>query len=382
MYVKHKKVRYSKCWKKDCHSLLLKIIRLVSLHWRELSWSDSLSKAVMFSLHWKSGPSPAGILRRFFLGASEKKKTHHFPPCMYTLPLHVWYLLEANLMTTATISTIFQPLPIDWHTPPLQWHLRQKEHRAWCPDTCNMQQLSTLQLEKSTKKTSNFAVSKSLLLQSIHDVFVDVLSKGRKLEVALRSSSWWCSDHFYIKLHVLRSKLYQKYLKYIYHIQCAYLYHICYFSYQNLRISSSSSIPHPHPLPTKCTGLRRFPKAIVSHLGFFFTIKNGGWGSQHQGLWCWNQWHIPWYPLENCKGGQSHCILWLEIEKLSTKFWALEVVSRTISIFGLMKHLKASAPSHWNPPLGKGSYDTWKDSPRLSLPPNRKQQPKFTIERR
>lgn len=41
-----------------------------------------------------------------------------------------------------------------------------------------------------------------------------------------------------------------------------------------------------------------------------------------------------------------------------------------------------SAPSHWNPPLGKGSYDTWKDSPRLSLPPNRKQQPKFTIERR
>lgn len=82
----------------------------------------------------------------------KKKKTHHFPPCMYTLPLHVWYLLEANLMTTATISTIFQPLPIDWHTPPLQWHLRQKEHRAWCPDTCNMQQLSTLQLEKSTKK--------------------------------------------------------------------------------------------------------------------------------------------------------------------------------------------------------------------------------------
>lgn len=78
MYVKHKKVRYSKCWKKDCHSLLLKIIRLVSLHWRELSWSDSLSKAVMFSLHWKSGPSPAGILRRFFLGASEKKKNASF----------------------------------------------------------------------------------------------------------------------------------------------------------------------------------------------------------------------------------------------------------------------------------------------------------------
>lgn len=156
-----------------------------------------------------------------------------------------------------------------------------------------------------------------------------------------------------------------------------------FFPIKKLRISSSSSIPHPHPLPTKCTGLRRFPKAIVSHLGFFFAIKNGGWGSQHQGLWCWNQWHIPWYPLENCKGGQSHWILWwLEIEKLSTKFWALELVSRTISIFGLMKHLKASAPSHWNPPLRKGSYDTWKDSPRLSLPPNRKQQPKFTIERR
>lgn len=35
---------------------------------------------------------------------------------------------------------------------------------------------------------------------------------------------------------------------------------------RNLRISSSSSIPQPHPLPEKRTSLRRFPKAIVSHL--------------------------------------------------------------------------------------------------------------------
>ena len=57
-----------------------------------------------------------------------------------------------------------------------------------------------------------------------------------------------------------------------------------FFPIKKLRISSSSSIPHPHPLPTKCTGLRRFPKAIVSHLGFFFHHKKRGLGIPTSGF--------------------------------------------------------------------------------------------------
>ena len=86
-----------------------------------------------------------------------------------------------------------------------------------------------------------------------------------------------CSEKQIVSKNILNSYT-------VYHIQCAYLYHICYFSYQNLRISSSSSIPHPHPLPTKCTGLRRFPKAIVSHLGFFFRHKKRGLGIPTSGF--------------------------------------------------------------------------------------------------
>lgn len=248
MYVKHKKVRYSKCWKKDCHSLLLKIIRLVSLHWRELSWSDSLSKAVMFSLHWKSGPSPAGILRRFFLGASEKKKKR-------IIFLHVCtryrYMFDIFLkqiswprLPSPPFSSLSQLIGIHRRCNGI-FARRSIALDALTHATCN--NFPHYNWKNPPKKTSNFAVSKSLLLQSIHDVFVDVLSKGRKLEVALRSSSWWCSDHFYIKLHVLRSKLYQKYLKYIYHIQCAYLYHICYF-YFFLSKNSESHLPLPSPI--------------------------------------------------------------------------------------------------------------------------------------
>ena len=284
MYVKHKKVRYSKCWKKDCNSLLLKIIRLVSLHWGKLSGSDSLSKAVMFSLHWKSGPSPAGILRRFFLGASEKKDSsfssmyvhvtvtclisswskshdhgyhlHHFPAS----PNWLAYTAAAMASSPEGASRL------------MPWHMQHATTFHITIGKIHKKKHPTSQFQKA------FCSSPSIMFLSMSSAKAENYwlpwgqVRGGPAIISTSSCMFW------------EANCIKNYLKYIYHIQCAYLYHICYFSYQNLRISSSSSIPHPHPLPTKCTSLRRFPKAIVSHLGFFFHHKKRGLGIPTSGF--------------------------------------------------------------------------------------------------
>ena len=106
-------------------------------------------------------------------------------------------------------------------------------------------------------------------------------------QVVLRSSSWWCSDHFYIKLYVLRSKLYQKKVLNtytIYSVHICIIYVIFIFSYQktpNLiflfrppSTSPSNKVHRPSPLP----------KSDSLAPGMFFHHKKRGLGIPTSGF--------------------------------------------------------------------------------------------------
>ncbi len=149
------------------------MIRVASLHWEKIMTRFSLQGYHFFLSKTGKWTFSCRHLASLLLG------------CLWTKNLITSQNLCTcliSLMAMTSISTVFQPLPIDWHTPLLQWHLRQKERHAWCParthSTCN--NFSKMTIGKIPKMTSNFAVSKSLLLQSIHDVFVDVLRQSEK----------------------------------------------------------------------------------------------------------------------------------------------------------------------------------------------------------
>ena len=234
------KKKWDKFWRNFIHWIGTWFVWLHCIE--KKSWLDFLSKAVNFSLNGRSCVVAIPLKKRnspqkwtfscrhlasLLLGCLWKKKSHHFPKFNLCTCL-------ISLMAMTSISTILQPLPIDWHTPLLQWHLRQKERRAWCPArthaTCNnFSKMTTGKIPKILSfncggifpivtiqlfdhwNNPTFAVSKSLLLQSIHDVFVDVLRQSGKSSGCLEVKGVVIQSFlFYIKLYVLRSKLYQK----------------------------------------------------------------------------------------------------------------------------------------------------------------------------